>query len=147
MVDIEKINGKYEHAGPVSQFTETAGRFACDLLELTELQAKLFKTDAHAVLKQSLGAIAMAMVGCSFLLGSTAVLVFGLASAVSFYWQMDEWIAQLAVGGGLAFLSLMFIAMSFKTLAKSSIQFQRSTTEFSKNIQWTKDVIRGVSAK
>ena len=147
MVDLKKINGKYEHAGPVSQFTETAGRFACDLLELTELQAKLFKADAQSVLKQSLGAIAMAMVGCSILLGSIAVAVFGLASAVAFFGQMDEWIAQLAVGGGLALLSLMSVVWSFKTLAKSSIQFQRSTAEFSKNMEWTKTVIRGVSSK
>lgn len=147
MVDIEKINRKYEHAGPVGQFTETAGRFACDLMELTELQARLFKADAHAVLRQSLGAIAISMIGCSFLLGSIPVVVFGLASAVAFYWQIDEWKAQLAVGGGLALISIMFIALSIKTLAKSSIQFQRSQAEFSKNIEWTKDVIRGVSAK
>lgn len=147
MVDLKKINGKYEHADPVSQFTDTAGRFACDLLELTELQAKLFKADAQSVLNQSLGAIATAMVGCSLLLGSIVVAVFGLASAVANYWQMDEWIAQLAVGGGLALLSLMFIAWSFRSFGKSSIQFQRRTAEFSKNIKWTKDVIRGVSSK
>lgn len=147
MVDLKKVNGKYEHADPVSQFTATAGRFACDLLELTELQAKLFKVDAQSVLKQSLGPIAMAIVGCSLLLSSIVLVVFGLASAFAYYWQMDEWIAQLAVGGGLALLSLMFIALSLKAFAKSSIQFQRSTTELSKNIEWTKDVIRGVSSK
>ena len=147
MVDLKKVNGKYEHAGPVSQFTETAGRFACDLLELTELQAKLFKSDAHAVLKQSLASIAIAILGCSLLLGSIPVMVFGLASAVAYYGQMEDWIAQAAVGGGLALLSLIFIGWSLKTLAKTSIQFQRSTAEFSKNIEWTKDVIRGVSAK
>ena len=147
MVDLEKLNGKYEHASPVSQFTETAGRFACDLLELTELQAKLFKADAHAVFKESLASIAIAVLGCSFLLGSIPLVLFGLASAVAIYWQLDEWIAQLAVGGGLAFLSLILIGWSFRTLSKSSIQFQRSTAEFSKNIEWTKDVIRGVAAK
>lgn len=147
MVDLEKINGKYEHAGPVSQFAVTAGRFACDVLELTELQAKLFKADAQSVLKQSLGAIFMAMVGCSFLLGSIVLVVFGLASAVAFYCQIEGWIAQLAVGGGFALLGLMFIAWSLTTFSKSSIQFQRSTAEFSKNIEWTKDVIRGVSSK
>ena len=122
-------------------------RFACDLLELTELQAKLFKADAHAVFKESLGSIAIAVLGCSFLLGSIPVVVFGLASAVALYWQMDEWIAQLAVGGGLALMSLILIGWSFRTLSKSSTQFQRSIAEFSKNIEWTKDVIRGVSAK
>jgi hypothetical protein len=147
MVDLEKINGKYEHTSPVSQFTETAGRFACDLLELTELQAKLFKSDAHAVLRQSLASIVIVILGCSFLLGSIPVVVFGLASAVAYYGQTEEWIAQLSVGGGLALLSSILIAWSLKTLSKSTDQFRRSTTEFSKNIEWTKDVIRGASAK
>lgn len=147
MVDIEKINEKYEHAGPVTQFTETAGRFASDLLELTELQARLFKADASSVLKESLGAIAIAVLGCSVLLGSIPVVVFGLATAVASYWQMDDWIAQIAVGGGLALLSLIFIAGAYRTLSKSTLQFRRSTAEFSKNMEWTKDVIRSVSAK
>ncbi len=147
MVDIEKINEKYEHASPVSQFTETAGRFACDLLELTELQARLFKADAQSVFRRSLGAIAMAVIGCSLLLGSIPIVVFGLASATAYYWQMEEWMAQLAVGGGLALLSLMLIAGSYRNLSKSTLQFHRSTAEFSKNMEWTKDVIRSVSAK
>ena len=91
MVDLEKINGKYEHAGPLGQFTETAGKFACDLLELSELQAKLFKADARAVLRQSIGAIAIALIGCTCLLGCIPVVVFGLASAVTFYFQ-NGWV-------------------------------------------------------
>lgn len=147
MVDIEKINQKYEHVGPVTQFTETAGRFACDLLELSELQVRLFKADARSVFSQSLGAIALAVIGSSLLLGSIPVVVFGLASAAASYWQIDDWIAQLAVGGGLALLSLAFIVGSFRILSKSTMQFRRSTAEFSKNMEWTKDVIRNVSAK
>ncbi|HUP78974.1 MAG TPA: phage holin family protein [Pirellula sp.] len=147
MVDIEKISEKYEHAGPVTQFTESAGRFACDLLELTELQASLFKADAQSVFKESINAIATVAIGCSLLLGTIPVVVFGLASATAFYWQIDVWIAQLAVGGGLTLLSLMFIAGSFKTLSKSTKRFKRSTAEFSKNMEWTKDVIRSVSSK
>lgn len=147
MVDMEKINQKYRHADPVTQFTETAGRFACDLMELTELQARLFKADARSVLSKSLGAVALGVVGCSLLLGSIPVVVFGLASAAAFYWQIDEWAAQLAVGGGLALLSLILIVVSFRILSKSTMQFNRSTAEFSKNMEWTKDVIRSVSAK
>ncbi len=147
MVDLEKINGKYEHAGPVSQFTETAGKFACDLLELSELQAKLFKADARAVLRQSIGAIAMALIGCTCLLGCIPVVVFGLASAVTYFFEIEAWVAQLLVGGGLALLSFSCVAIAFKNLSRSSVQFRRSTQEFSRNLEWTKDVIRGVSER
>lgn len=147
MVDLEKINGKYEHAGPVSQFTETAGKFACDLLELSELQAKLFKADARAVFKHSIGAIAMALIGCTCLLGCMPVVVFGLASAVTYFFQIDDWVAQLIVGGSLALLSFSCVAVAYKNLSRTSVQFKRSTQEFSKNLEWTKDVIRGVSER
>lgn len=147
MVDIEKVKAKYEHAVPGTTFTESAGRFAFDLLELTELQARLFRADANAVFKDSLGTIAVVAIGCSLLLGSIPVVVFGLASATASYCQIDEWLAQLAVGGGLASVSLVVVIGSFKRLSKSAKKFRRSTAEFSKNVEWTKDVIRSVSAK
>ena len=147
MVDVEKVNGKYQHAGPVGQFQTTAGKFASDLLELAELQGKLLKADAKLALTKSLGAATTVVIGCSCLLGCIPVVVFGLASAVAYYCEIDAWVAQLAVGGGLAILSVLCVVIALKTLSKASRQFKRSTEEFSKNIEWTKDVFHGVSSR
>ena len=147
MVDIEKLNGKYQHASPVGQFQTTAGRFACDLLELAELQAKLLKADAKSALSQSIGAATTVAIGSIFLVGCVPVVVFGLASAVAYYCGIEAWVAQLAVSGCLAFLSILCIAIALKALSKTDRQFKRSAEEFSKNIEWTKDVFHGVSSR
>ncbi len=147
MVDVEKVSAKYQHTSPVGQFKSTAGKIACDLLELAELQGKLLKADAKSVFAQSLGAAAIVVIGCSCLLGCIPVVIFGLASAVAYYFEIETWVAQLAVGSCFAILSLLCIAIAFKTLSKTSQQFKRSTEEFAKNIEWTKDIFSGVASR
>lgn len=147
MVDVEKVNAKYRHASPVGQFKTSAGKIACDLLELAELQGKLFKADAKSVFSQSITATATVIIGCTCLLGCIPVVIFGLASAVAYYFEIESWVAQVAVGSCFAILSLLCIAIAFRTLSKTSRQFKRSTEEFSKNIEWTKDIISGVTSR
>ena len=147
MVDVEKISGKYQHASPVGQIQTTAGKFACDLLELAELQGKLLKADAKSAFSQSIGAATTVVVGTICLLSCMPIVVLGLASATAYYCGIEVWVAQLAVGGGLAFLSLLIVAIAVKRLSKTSRQFKRSAEEFSKNIEWTKDVFHGVSSR
>ena len=147
MVDIEKVSSHYEHASPIRLFRDSFGRFACDLLELTELQAKLLRADARFAIQQSTGAIIVAVLGCCCLLGCLPVLVFGLAAALSSTSGFSSWLAQLLVGGCLASLSAVSIAVAMRRVAKARHHFSRSTSELSRNIEWTKRVIRGESSK
>ena len=86
------------------------------------------------------------MIACCCLLGSLLVIGFGLASAVAYYFQWEEWVAQLAVGGCLSMLSIVVAAISFKNVTRVS-QFKRSSEEFSKNLEWTKSVFDGDSTR
>ena len=147
MVDIEKLNGKYRHSNPVGDFQSTAGAFASDLLELAELQGKLLRADAQAALRQSIGSAAAVVISCSCLLGCLPVVVFGFASAVAYYFEIETWVAQLAVGGSLSLLSVTVAAIAFKNCTRISQQFKRSSTEFSKTLEWTKNVFQGVSSR
>ncbi|MEI7460367.1 MAG: phage holin family protein [Pirellula sp.] len=146
MVDIEKMNGKYRHSNLVGDIKSTAGAFACDLLELAELQGKLFRADAKTALHQSKGSAAAIIIACCCLLACLPVAGFGLASAVAYYFQWEEWVAQLAVGGCLSILSIVVAAISFKNVTRAN-QFKRSSEEFSKNLEWTKRVFDGDSAR
>jgi hypothetical protein len=146
MVDIEKMNGKYRHSNLVGDIRSTAGAFAGDLLELAELQGKLFRADAESALHQSKGSAAAIMIACCCLLGCLPVAGFGLASAVAYYFQWEEWVAQLAVGGCLSMLSIVVVAISFKNVTRVS-HFKRSSEEFSKNLEWTKSVFDGDSTR
>lgn len=145
MVDVEKMSGKYEPTSPIGQFSRTAGRFAGDLLELTELQAKLAKADAKEVLASSAGSVICAIIGCCLLLASIPVLLFGLASAVSWCFGIDVWIAQLSIGAGVALLSILLIALATRRLLRLNNAFQRSVKELKENFDWIKKVFRGMS--
>jgi len=147
MVDLEKMNGDYHHTSPVGKLTSSAGRFGADILELVELQGKLLKADAKRTMEKSMGAAISALIGLFCLMGCLPILSFGLASAVSHYFKVESWISQLAIGGGLSFVSMIIVISSLRTLATNGMQFKRSAEEFSKNLEWAKDVFSGAGSK
>ena len=147
MVDIEKLNGKYRHSNPVGDFQSTAGAFASDLLELAELQGKLLRADAQAALRRSIGSAAAVVISCSCLLGCLPVVVFGFASAVAYYFEIETWMAQLLVGGSFSIVSIAVATIAFRNCTRIGKQFNRSSSEFSKTLEWTKNVFKGVSSR
>lgn len=146
MDDIEKMNQHYRHANPVGQFRASAGKFGCDLLELAELQGRLFKADTRSAVEHSVGATIFVLLGCLSLLGCMPVLVLGIASAIAYCFEIEHWLSQLAVGGVLSLFSVAVITVSLMKLSKSGNQFRRSTEEFAKNIVWAKEILGGVSS-
>ena len=147
MVDLEKMNGDYHHTSPVGKLKSSAGRFGSDILELVELQGKLLKADAKRTMEKSMGAAISALIGFFCLVGCLPVVSFGLASAVTHYFKVDLWISQLAIGGILSFVSIIIIAIAVRILATTGMQFKRSTEEFSKNLEWAKDIFSGTGSK
>jgi len=147
MVDFEKMSGDYHHTSPVGQLKSSAGRFGGDVLELVELQGKLLKADAKRTIEESVGAAIGALLGFFCLVGCLPVFSFGLASAVTHYFKIEPWISQLAIGGVLTLISITIIAIALRHLAKTGTQFKRSTEEFSKNMEWAKDIFGGIASK
>jgi len=146
MADNETIDSKYTHSNPVLHLKSTAGAFAGDLLELVELQGKLFRADAKAAFRQSMGFAMMLFISCTCLLGCLPVLVFGIASAISHFFEIDAWVAQLSVAGAISLLSLIIATVAVAKLTKVNSQFRRSSEEFARNLEWTKKVFKGASA-
>lgn len=142
MVDIEKIDKKYESKNPIGEFSKTASRFANDLVELSELQVKLAKSDLEEVLHRSIGSLVVAVIGTTLLLASLPVLLFGLASSLAWYCEIDPWITQVAIGGGVATLSLVTVILASRRLLRQQKTFQRSGSELKKNMEWVKSIIR-----
>lgn len=139
MVDIETMNGKYKHSNPVEDMRTSVGAFVCDLVELAELQGKLLKADAKLAVRKSTGAAAAFAFSCCCFIGFLPVIGFGLASAVAYYFELENWIAQLAVGGSVSFMSVLIAALSFRNITRMNQQFHRSTDEFSRNLTWAKN--------
>ena len=147
MVDIEKVSGEYHHASPIGQIKSSAGRFGGDVLELIELQGKLFKADAKKTIEKSMAAAISALMGFFCLMGCLPVMSFGLASAVTRYFVIEPWIAQLLIGGVLSIISITIITFALRTFAKTGTHFKRSTDEFSKSMEWAKDIFGGTPTK
>jgi len=137
----------YQHPGPVGEFKTTAGKFGCDLLLLAELQGKLFKSDAKLAIEQSRSTAIIALIAACCLSGSMPVAIFGIASVVAYFFEIETWVSQLAVGCSFSFVSVLILATSFRRFAKTGFQFQRSAEELSKNIEWVKDIFNGVSSR
>ena len=139
MVDIEKINRKYKHSNPVEDMKSSVGAFACDLLELAELQGRLLRADAKLAVRKSVGTAAAIAISCCCLMGCLPVACFGFASAIAYYFELEDWVAQIAVGGSLSAISILIAAIAFKSFTRISYQFDRSADEFSKTLAWTKN--------
>ena len=147
MDNSEKVSQEYRHASPVGPFRDSIGKLGCDLLELAELQAKLFQADAKSAMEQSMGAMIFALIGCLSLLGCMPVLILGSAAAFAYFFEVQLWISQLTVGVVLSLISVAVIAVSMKKLSRSGAHFKRSAVEFSKNIEWAKGVFGSDSTK
>lgn len=147
MVDIEKMNGKYKHSDPVEDMKSSVGAFACDLLELVELQGKLLREDAKLAARKSIGTAAAFTISCCCLMGCLPVAGFGFASAIAYHFDLEDWIAQLAVGGSLSVISILVAVIAFKNFTRVSHQFNRSAEEFSKNLAWTKNAFNRESER
>jgi hypothetical protein len=72
---------------------------------------------------------------------------FGLASAVAYYFEIENWIAQLAVGGSLSFMSVLIATIAFRNFTRINQQFYRSKDEFSKNLTWAKNAFNRESGR
>ena len=145
MVDLEKINAKHIPKNPIGQFSKTAGRFAIEVIELSELQASLARNDIEEVVNKSAGSIAGAVVGSSLLLASLPVMLLGFASATAWYFEIELWTAQMLVGGIVAILGILIVAIAARGLLRLKNAFERSISEFKKNTEWVKRVIQSIS--
>ena len=145
MVDIEKINSRYEPTNPIGQFSRTAGRFANDFLELSELQAQLAKLELEAVLKSSVTSIVITVVGSCLLLASLPVFLFGIAGALVWACAIEPWVAQVIVGGIVGLMSIAMVVSATKGLLRQNNAFSRSLAELKQNIDWVKRMVRSIS--
>ena len=145
MVDIKKMSDEYQHSSPVGSFTTSAGKFGCDVLELLELQGKLLKADALMSIRQSKGAAVTILVGSLCFLGCVPILILGIASAVTYLFDIPSWVSQLSVASCFAIISMILVACAIRTLSKPRPQFERSLEELSRNIEWAKNLFQSQS--
>jgi hypothetical protein len=130
------INGKAgaKRVNVVADFSELAH----DVIELSELQAKLLALDVKATTRRMRAAIAFAIVGACILLGSVPVVLMIAAEALVEFaaWSRTASTALAAAIGLL--LSAIVLAIAWQRLKTMLTAFDRSREELSRNLLWLK---------
>lgn len=110
-----------------------------DLLNLAELQGKLFVHDLNKV-RTGTGP-AMLMIALGMLLGfsSIPVLMFAIGWAIVAVWNVPVWMALFGVSLVMGVIpSIALLVIGWKTLRQRSKVLNRSVSEFQANISWLK---------
>jgi cytochrome bd-type quinol oxidase subunit 1 len=128
-------------AGSVSELTH-------DVIELSELQAKLLVLDIKRSSRRTRSCLILAVVGICFLLGTIPVALAALAQLLV---EQLDWTQSAAFGvAALVGLGLAAIAagIAWGILKSGLISLERSREEFARNFDWLKSTLknRGQSA-
>ncbi len=143
MVDQKsQVNGASHRRSPVAGFAGQAAHVVGDLLELTELQARLAKADARLVISRCVRPLVILLIGLAAALASLPVLTLAGAGALQQWAQWPAWQAQLLIGGIVSSVAVAAIGLSLSAIRRATLQFERSATELANNIAWLKSVLR-----
>lgn len=113
-----------------------------DVIELAELQAKLFALDVSNTSQRTRTSLIWAVVGVCMLLGTIPVALFTLAELFveQLGWSNAAGFGMATIIGALASASILVAAwLRFRTGLGT---LQRSRDELSRNIAWIKSSLR-----
>jgi uncharacterized membrane protein YqjE len=122
-------------AGSVSEL-------AHDVIELSELQAKLFALDLKRSSQRTRTVLILAIVGLCILLGTIPVALLALAHLLieQLGWAQSAALGVAAlVGLGLA---AILVGIAWAMIKSGLLSLQRSREELSRNIEWLKSMLR-----
>lgn len=115
---------------------------AHDVIELAELQSKLFALDIKSTTAKTRTSLLLSVTGVCLLLGSIPVALYALAELFveQFGWSQSAGFAVAALIG-LA-LSGCFLAAAWQRFRTGMNIMQRSREELTRNIAWIKSSLR-----
>jgi len=126
---------------PATAFARSFSDCAHDIVNLSELQARLLALDLKQTARRTAAPAALAAVGLAILLGVVPILLVTIAYVLVEVAGWPHWAGfllasgvGLIVGGGLAGVAYALFRNSFSAL-------QRSRKELSDNLRWLKDTL------
>jgi hypothetical protein len=146
MVDFENqmsLNHKNGKAkpGPVMGFANQAASVASTAMELAELQFQLIKADAAKATREAVAALVGTVAGICALLAGLPIVALGMASLLDDLTMLNAWQSQLLVGVLFVIAAGAVVAISLRSLQKTTAQFDRSRRELAENVAWLKTVV------
>lgn len=138
MVDQATRNGTAEADRSIAR---DVSNFACDLVTLAELQAKLFLADFQESKRRVLTPVILLVVGAVMLLACFPVALIGLAWVFMKQAQWTEVPAYFASAAIGAVLAAVLSYAGMKLLGNALAVYRRSANELERNVQWLKLVL------
>ncbi len=132
-----RLNGSPGHDDAAGR--RNIGDLAHDVVELVELQSRLFMLDARESAKTSLTGAMLVLAGAILLLSGASGLIFALGWVL---FDVAGWSrsASFAVAGGAGLLISGILAwLGVRKLRSGINTFRRSGRELSQNLQWFRD--------
>ena len=130
---------------PVAGIVSTAKELASDLVELTELQIQLAKSDGNELIRKSIPSILGLILGATLALSATEMILHGLANLLADQRHLPIGTAQLIVGAVVVGTAALVMSIAVIKLRVALTTFKTSTAQLVKNLDWLKSMIRSGS--
>ncbi len=143
MVDqapLKSTNGRSE--SPPRAVARSAAEFVHDVLTLGELQGKLFIVDVETGLQKLIWPAVGLAVGAVMALCCVPLGLATIALAIDETTRLTLAQSFGVVLGGAALFAVLLVTAAVMYLRHGWNMFDRSRTELSRNLQWSKDMLR-----
>ena len=128
------------------QVLRSLSHLAHNVIELSELQVQLLKTDGDRAVERVKSSIVFAGVSVALLLSSLPVLLLAAAEALIVYAEWNRPLSFLVAAMTSLFACALCAAVGWQKFKQSYGSFSRSSDEFSRNVAWLKSELRGGAA-
>jgi uncharacterized membrane protein YqjE len=137
-----QMNTNGNHRGAEPNVAASFSELTHDVIELAELQGKLFALDIKNTSQKARTGLVLGLVGVSLLLGSIPVALFALAELMirQFDWTRDAGYGLATLIGVL--LSGGILAAAWASFRTGISTLERSRDELKRNITWIKSSLR-----
>jgi hypothetical protein len=138
----KKMNGNGRLRTKIPDVAGSVSDLTHDVVELTELQAKLLMLDVKKSSRRTRTCLILAIVGICFLLGTIPVALAALAQLLV---EQLGW-SQAAAFGVAALAGLVLAGLAagaaWGIIKSGLMSLERSREEFSRNIDWLKSTLK-----
>lgn len=143
-------NGRSSHGAsptPVPDLARSSAEFLHDITTLAELQTKLIQLEARQAGRQLRMPVAGFIAGLTLAIGCVPIALAALGLALAEYTQLTYAASfGIVVLIGLA-LSGVTLFVSYRLWRKGVHVFERSQSEWQRNVQWFKETLKRFSQR
>ncbi|MCY2976396.1 MAG: phage holin family protein [Planctomycetota bacterium] len=131
---------------PISGMLSSASDVALDIMEVGELQLHLARLDAKTALGRSVVAFSLVIGGGAIITACLPLVALAVAGVLSNELDWEPWFSQMVVGLLSTCIGSFVVIIGVYRLRLAITAFERTSTEFTNNVSWLKQLVRGLKS-